>query len=261
MLITSRANTQIKQIRHLLHRKEREDTGLFLAEGFHLVREAFATGAAVETLIVAPKLLDREQTAFVHSQAATRTLEVTPEVFSSISPTDGHQGLAAVVQQRWHPLSEVRLGEELAWVVLDRIDHPGSLGTILRTSEGVGGGGAMLVGDTSDPYSPVAVRASLGAIFSQQLARTTFEEFAAWKQANSASVVGTSPAAEADYQSVDYRPPVVLFMGSRLGLTGEEQAICDMMVRVPMVGRVDSHHIAVAAALVLYEIFNRQRTR
>lgn len=261
MLITSRANPQIKQIKRLLLRKRREESGLFLAEGFQLVNEAFAAGAAVETLIVAPELLGPEQTAFLRAHADIRTLEVNPEVFDSLSPRDGHQGLAAVVRQRWSRLSEVQPGEELAWVALDRIDHPGSLGTILRTSDAVGAGGAILIGDTSDPYDPVAVRASLGAVFSQRLVRATLQEFAAWKQARGAFVVGTSPAAEADYRRVEYRPPVVLFLGSRLGLTCEAEAICDMMVGIPMVGRVDSHHIAVAAALVLYQIFNQRRSR
>ena len=261
MLITSRANPHIKQIKRLFHRRERDETGLFFAEGFQLVSEAVAMGAEIETLIVARELLSGEQVQFLESRAAIPRLEVTAKVLNSISPKDGHQGIAAVVRQRWERLENVRLGDELCWVALDRIDHPGSLGTILRVSDSVGGRGVILIGESSDPYDPTAVRASLGAVFSQRLVRTTFDEFAAWKREQGAFVLGTSPEAGTDYQAVEYQPPLVVLMGSRLGLPGEEQAICDMMVRIPMVGRVDSHHVAVAVALVLYEVFDQQRAR
>ena len=261
MLITSRANPHIKQVKRLFHRRERDESGLFFAEGFQLVSEAVAMGAEVETLIIAPELLGADQLAFARSQSRPRLLEVAAEVLNSISPKDGHQGIAAVVRQRWSRLSDVQLGDEPAWVALDRVGHPGSLGTILRVSDSVGGGGVILIGDSSDPYDPTAVRASLGAVFSQQLVRTTFEGFAAWKRERQAFVVGTSPRGGVDYHGVKYPRPIVLFLGSRLGLSTDEQAICDMMVRVPMVGHTDSHHVAVAAALVLYEMFNQQRDR
>ena len=261
MLITSRANPHIKQIKLLFHRRDREETGLFFAEGFQLISEAFATEAEIETLIVARELLSGEQEAFVDDHRETPRLEVTAEVLNSISPRDGHQGIAAVVKQRWESLDNVRLGNELAWVALDRIGHPGSLGTILRVSDSVGGGGVILIGDSSDPHDPVAVRASLGAVFSQRLVRTTLDEFTAWKRRQRARVIGTSPRADAGYREVAYRAPIVLFLGSRLGLSGDEQAICDIMVRIPMAGRVDSHHVAVAAAVILYEALNQQRCR
>jgi len=261
MLITSRANPQIKQIKRLFHRRDRDETGLFFAEGMQLVSEAAAMGAEIETLVLARELLSAEHAAFADSHPDIPRLEVTAEVLNSISPKDGHQGLAAVIRQRWARLADVHLGDGAIWVALDRIRHPGSLGTILRVSDAVGGKGVILIGDSSDPHDPVAVRASLGAVFSQQLVRTTFEEFAAWKRERGAFVLGTSPQADADYRQVQYRRPLVVLMGSRLGLTGGEQAICDMMVRIPMAGRVDSHHVAVATALVLYEISDQQRDR
>lgn len=260
MPITSRANPQIKQVKRLLRRRERDETGLFFAEGLQLVSEAVAMGVEIETLIVAEELLGDDQRRFLDANRSLPHLDVTAEVLNSISPTDGHQGLAAVMKQRWVSLDSVHLGKELGWVALDRIGHPGSLGTIMRVSDSVGGKGVILIGDSSDPYDLTAVRASLGAVFSQQLVRTTWEEFAAWKQAQGATVVGTSPTAEADYRDARYSRPVVLLMGSRRGLSGEEQSVCDMMVKIPMVGRTDSHHVAVATAIILYEVLNQQRS-
>jgi len=263
MLITSRTNPKIKQIRRLFHRRHRQQAGLFFAEGIHLVQEAIAMQADISLLVLAPELLDEEQArkvAAIQQRARLPALQVTAEVLNSISPQDGHQGIAAVVRQRWERMEEIRLSPQSCWVALDQIRHPGSLGTILRVSDAVGGAGVVLIGDGSDPYDPTAVRASLGAIFSQRLVKTTFPEFAAWRRRQRAFVVGTSPRASVDYQAVSYRSPTVVFMGNdRLGLSPERQAICDILVSIPMIGRCDSHHVAVATGIVLYELFNQRR--
>jgi RNA methyltransferase, TrmH family len=116
------------------------------------------------------------------------------------------------------------------------------------------------LGNSADPYDPSAIRASMGALFSLRLVRTSFDEFAAWKNQHSYPVVGTSDSAAEDYQAIQYRPPLILMMGSeRQGLSPEQQKVCDIMARIPMVGRSDSLNLAVATAVMLYEIFNQRR--
>jgi TrmH family RNA methyltransferase len=145
-------------------------------------------------------------------------------------------------------------------VALDAIQYPGNLGTILRTCDATGAAGVILLGATSDPYDPESVRASVGAIFSLQLARASPAEFAAWKRERGISVAGTSPAAALDYRAAAYAPPVVLLMGcERSGLPPALQALCDVLVRIPMVGRSDSLNLAVATSLMLYEVFRQRR--
>lgn len=264
MLISSRNNPTIKQIRALRERKERERSGLFFAEGLHLVTEAVQVGERIETLIVAPELLASAHGQEIVARArqnGAACLEVTAEVYNTLSMRENFQGIGAVMRQKWERLETVRLGAELCWVALDAVQYPGNLGTILRTCEAVGGGGAILIGNTADPYDPTAVRASTGAVFTQRLVRTSFASFAAWKETQSYVVVGTSPSAVEDYQTVCYRPPVVLYMGcERAGLSQEEQTLCDVMVRIPMVGRTDSLNLAVATGIVLCEIFNQRRS-
>jgi TrmH family RNA methyltransferase len=262
-LISSRANAAIKQIRALQTRKEREQTGLFFVEGIRLVTEAVQVGAAVVQGVVAPDLLKgsvgRATVAALRAQGVP-CLAVTPDVFTSLSGKEGPQGLGAVVRQRWEPLAAAGSGMGLGWVALDAVQDPGNLGTILRTGDAVGAAGVILVGPTTDPYDPAAVRASMGAIFTQRLVRATWAEFAAWKREVDITLTGTSDKAAADYQAVRYRLPLVLFMGSeRQGLSPEQQAACDQMVRIPMVGRSDSLNLAVATSVILYEIFNQQR--
>jgi RNA methyltransferase, TrmH family len=265
MLITSRHNEQVKQIRSLADRRHRSRAGLFLVEGPQLVAEAAEVGAELVALVVAPDLLSEEALhAFelAVEQPAVRLIEVTPAVMESISPRHGSEGLAAVVRQRWQRLADVDPSTAPCWVAVNQIGQPWSIGTIIRITAAVGGGGVILIGDSTDPYETMAVRASLGMVLSQQLVKAGLEEFARWAHLHGCSVVGTSPAGSADYHAIAYHPPVVVFMGSeRIGLSPDQQAVCDTMVRIPMAGRCESHHVAVATGVVLYEIFNQLRAQ
>jgi TrmH family RNA methyltransferase len=262
-LISSRNNPLVKAIRGLGARKQREQTGLFFAEGMHLVAAAAQQGAEIATCVVAPELLISpfgQELAQALAQSGAGYMEVTAEVFLSLASKERAQGIGVVARQRWEPLGRLRPAEQQCWVALDTVQYPGNLGTILRTCDAVGAAGVILLGNTTDPYDPMAVRASLGAIFSQRLARASFAEFADWKRRYGAALVGTSPSAKLDYQAVAYQPPLVLLMGSEpRGLSPEQQALCDIVVTIPMVGCNDSLNLAVATGVVLYEIFNQQR--
>lgn len=262
-MITSPNNPAVKQIRALRQRKMRAETGLFFIEGIRLIGEAVQTGAAITTLVVAPELLTSpfaQELVRTQARNGVNCLEVTAQVFQSLSAREGPQGLAAVVRQRWEDLAQIRLGSELAWVALDAVQDPGNLGTILRTGDAVGCAGVILLDQTTDPYDPAALRASMGAIFAQRLARASFATFADWKRRHGYVVVGAAGAAPRDYQAVAYAPPLVLLMGSeREGLSAEQQTICDLTVSLPMVGRSDSLNLAVATGVLLYEVFNQRR--
>ena len=193
-------------------------------------------------------------------RAGVPCLEVAANVFETLSIKEGPQGLAAVLRQRWESLDHVRLGNELCWIALDAVADPGNLGTILRTADAVGAGGVILIGNSTDPYDPAALRGSMGAIFVKRLVRATWDELNEWKRWHSYPVVGTSDKASIDYQAYRYPTPLVLLMGSeRQGLSPEQQAACDAMVSIPMAGRSDSLNLAVATGVVLYEIFNQHR--
>jgi TrmH family RNA methyltransferase len=260
VLITSRQNPRVKEVRALLSRKERDRSGLFFIDGFQAVAEAIRLRAGLELLIVAPERLPG---AWAHDLVAGRRnaglpcLEVSGEVFDTLAAKGG-QGIGAVVRQCWEPLDRLRPADDLCWVALADVQYPGNLGTILRTADAVGASGVILLGQTTDPYDPLAVRASLGTILSQRLVRTSLDEFAAWKRRHGVAVVGAAPTAPTDYRAAAYPAPVVLLMGGeRRGLSPEQEALCDALVRIPMVGRRDSLNLAIAAGLMLYEVFRR----
>jgi TrmH family RNA methyltransferase len=184
-MITSLRNPHVQRIRSLRARKAREHTGLCFVEGIYLVAAAVQLQADIQMVVVAPQLV---RSRFGHAivQMACRRgipcLEVTPAVFASFAVKDGAQGIGAVVRQRWHVLEHMSPVDDLCWVVLDAVQYPGNLGTILRTCDAVGGAGLVMIGPATDPYDPAAVRASMGAVFSQRLVRASREELAAWKR-------------------------------------------------------------------------------
>lgn len=263
--ITSTANPKVKALRKLRDRKERAQSGLFTIEGLRIVGEALQQGAEVDTLVAAPELLNSEFGEDLLREAAGRgvpVMEVGAAVFESFSLKEGPQGIAAVVRQRWTPLEDITPAAGDLWVALDAVADPGNLGTILRTADATGARGVILLDHSTDPYDPTAIRASMGAIFTQRLARATFDEFVAWKTRQSIALVGTSDKARQDYHTCVYPDPMVLLMGSeRMGLQERALHACDLLVAMPMLGSSDSLNLAVATGVTLYEILNQRRDR
>jgi RNA methyltransferase, TrmH family len=262
-MITSTSNSLIKTIRRLADRKERVKTGLFLVEGLRIVGEAVQLKADIRELIYSPDLLRSEFGNSIIAQLALSPcpiLEVSGEVFRSISTKQGPQGIAAVISQNSIPLKQVFLNPGDLWVALDSIQDPGNLGTILRTLDAVGGKGVILLDESTDFYDPATVRGSMGSIFSMALVRSNLADFSEWKVANHIPVIGTAGGSEKDYRLVRYPDPMVLLMGSeRLGLQEQHYRICDQVVKIAMAGRSDSLNLAVATGVVLYEVFYQRR--
>jgi TrmH family RNA methyltransferase len=261
--IDRRNHPTIKHIRRLQARTERERTGRYYIEGVRFVAHAVQQHVPIDSLVVCPSLLVHpfaQKLVRRLRKAGVPTLEVTPGVLHSLALVDDPQGMGAVVRQRWLPPEHMRPDQGLCWIAVETVQSPGNLGTILRTSEAVGGAGLILIGDGVDPYDPATVRASMAALFGQQFVRMPAPEFAAWKARHGWLLVGTAPSAAVDYRQVAYRAPTVLLLGGeRKGLPPELQALCDVMVHIPMVGQSDSLNVAVAAGVLLYELFNQRR--
>lgn len=265
MFISSRANPLIKQIRLLRQRKFRDQTGLFYVEGIRLVVEAIKTGAEIENLLVAPALLtSRYAQEFLETNPIylNRTVEVSEEVFKSFALKDNPQGLAAIVKSKWPGLSEVEQQFSPVWLALNEIQDPGNLGAIIRTADAVGISGLILIGNCTDPYDPVSIRASMGAIFTQRFIKMSFEELTEWANRKNYMLIGAKGDAKINYRVASYIPPLILLMGSEQhGLSSDQQAACDLLVSIPMIGRSDSLNLAIATSIILYEIFAQQNSR
>jgi TrmH family RNA methyltransferase len=258
-------NASVAAIARLVtDREERQRTGLFYTEGMRFVAQALNNRfAKVETVVVSTELLTNlygRRLLGTLKEQQVPVLEVTPDVFHSLSVAEEPQGIGAVVRQRWQRMARVPPDAGLCWLALDVVRSPGNLGTILRTMDAVGGAGLILLGDTIDPYAPKVIRATMGALFTQRFVRTSEAEFALWRARHGVTLVGTSPRAAVDYTVLHYPERLVLWMGGeRKGLSDGQMTICDHTVRIPMVGRTDSLNLATATGVVLYEVFNQRR--
>ena len=255
-LITSLTNPTVKAVRGLHMRKEREESGLFLAEGLKIVIEAIDLGHAPHILMYGPDAAAHPllQRAVQTTRAADgEVIEVNREVLEKVSRRDNPQAVVAVFRQAYTPLADIRPDDAPCWVALQAVRDPGNLGTIVRTADAAGCGGVILVGDCTDPYSVEAVRATMGSVFAVKIAKASVEEFLAWRRTWPGSVVGTLLSASADYRSAEYRRPTMILMGNeQQGLPPDLAAACDVNVKIPMRGRADSLNLSVATGIMIY---------
>lgn len=254
--ITSLTNDTVKAVRALHMRKERESTGLFLAEGLKFIGEALDQGRTPKTLLVGMEarphaLLDRARAETL--AAGGEIVVVTHPILEKTSRRENPQTVLAVFEQQYTPLEALTPQSAPCWVALEQVRDPGNLGTIIRTADAAGCGGVILIGDCVDPFSVEAVRATMGSVFAVKIVRATPAEFLAWRQGWPGSVVGTRLDATTDYRSAALQRPSLILMGNeQAGLTDELAAACDVNVKIPMRGRADSLNLAIATGIMVY---------
>ena len=227
-MIRSPHNEKLKRIRKLRGRRERERTGLFLAEGEDLVGAAEAAGAEPALMLVAGE-------------------DVDPQLLAEVSTLGSGTRVIGVYRQRWSPP-----GGELS-VYLHGVGDPGNVGTIIRAADALCDGSVVLGPGCADPYSPKAVRASMGSLFTRPPARAELSELAGAKLA-------LDGRAAASLAEVELEPPLVVCLGAeRSGLPDEVVAQAAATARIPMrSGGPESLNVAIAAAVALYELGRRR---
>lgn len=257
--IASLSNPLIKTLKGLHQKKVRAETGLFLAEGARLALEAADLGVWPEILVYAPAALERGPVRVLVDKAESRrvrVIETSEAALAQISKRDNPQTVLGAYKQQLCDLDSME-GDTL--VALQGVRDPGNLGTILRTSDSAGASGVVLVGESCDPFSVEAVRASMGSLFAVKLARASFAELLAYKKTRGAALIGASLKGHALAEA--YKPPahaIVLMGNEQSGLSGEMEAACDRLVKLPMRGRADSLNLAVATALMVYDLWRRR---
>jgi TrmH family RNA methyltransferase len=254
--VTSLTNPTVKAVRALHLRKERDATGLFVAEGLKTVTEGVELGRPPRILLRGGDDHPLLRKAIAATEAAGgEVIEVTQDILAKVSRRDNPQAVVGVFEQVFRPLETLEPLAARCWVALHRVRDPGNLGTIIRTADAAGCGGVILVGECCDPYSVEAVRATMGSIFHVTLSRASRGEFAALRARWGGTVVGTHLSGAADYRQATYRPPVLLVMGNeQAGLTPAIAELCDTLVKIPMAGKADSLNLAVATGVMLFEI-------
>ena len=260
--ITAFSNPLVKQVRGLRDKKNRKRERLFMAEGLRILTEARDAGYLPRILFYGAStrhtLLDR-LIAEVEA-AGGEAIETNADILHKMSGKDNPQIVLGVYEEFATDLEAVDRNEAGLWIVAQALRDPGNLGTILRTGDAVGAGGLILVDDCVDPFSVEAVRASMGALFTQRIAAADWPTFVTWLRSGDGALIGTSLKATQNYQEPGYgRPSFILVGNEAQGLPEAYEAECDTLVKIPMLGKADSLNAAVATAVMAYEVLNQWR--
>jgi TrmH family RNA methyltransferase len=263
--ITSSANPRIKELVRLRTRRERDRSGLFLIEGYRELSRALAGGVRPATLYCCPALyLGGNEDALVEQARRTgaEVLTVAEAPFRKASYRDRPEGLLAVARQFPTDLEPLDPGTDPLFLVVEGIEKPGNLGTMLRTAEAAGAAAVIVCDPTTDPFNPNVVRASLGTLFSLPLAMADTPTTLAWLRRRGVRTVATTPSATLAHWEADLTGPVAVAVGSeQYGLSDSWIEAADQRVLIPMPGSVDSLNAAMAAGIVLFEAVRQRRSR
>jgi RNA methyltransferase, TrmH family len=261
--ITGFSNPLLKEVRGLREKKLRKRAGLFLAEGLRIMTEAREAGFLPEMLF---RVKDRDVHALEIAlesdvlAAGGDVIETSADIMAKLSGKDNAQAVVGVYRDHATELDTIDRAEKPIWLVAHAMRDPGNLGTMLRTGDAIGAGGLILVDDCTDPFSVEAVRASMGAIFTQKVVQCRWEEFLPWLRSGTGQLVGTSLQTEVDYQAARYDAPCFILTGNEAqGLPDDYEAQCDLLVKMPMRGKADSLNAAIATAVMGYEVLNQFR--
>ncbi|MCW2276762.1 TrmH family RNA methyltransferase [Heliophilum fasciatum] len=269
-VITSVQNIRVQRAKDLNRKKGRVLAGQFLLEGVRLVEEALASGIPLHEGFYSERLLNSERGQQLYRQLRTGGVDmvlVTDRVLQAISETEQCQGIVMIADLPRYQWQEVcqKAGEKAAalLLIIDGVQDPGNLGTMLRTAEAAGVQAVLLTAGTVDPFNPKVIRAAMGSVFRLPLASAPSSDELRQVLADQGMAVFVADAhGERRYDQADWTvPKMALVVGSEargpepLWLEGASE-----IVRIPLCAPVESLNAAIASALLLFEAAKQRRT-
>lgn len=262
--ITSVANSRIKRLVKLRDRRERDESGVFLIEGFRELTRAVDGGLAVNEIYFCPELFlgDNEEPLIERAVAGgAEPIEVASPVFHKISYRDRPEGLIGLADQFPATLEGLEPSSNPLILVVESIEKPGNLGTMLRTAEAAGVDAVIVCEPTTDLFNPNVVRASLGCLFLVPLAVSSTPEAIRWLAERGIHTLAATPSAATSTWHADFRGPSAIAIGSeQYGLTNTWLQQAGEQIRIPIRGQVDSLNAAMAAGVLLFEAVRQRST-
>ena len=261
--ITSLQNPRVKQLVKLRDRRPRDDAGVFLIEGYREIRRALERRVPLRELYYAPEWFLGENEPSLLAAArdgGAELFELSKDAFAKVAYRERPDGLIALAPQWRRSLEDLVLPATPLLLVVEAIEKPGNLGTILRSADAAGCDAVIVCDPVTDIFNPNVVRASTGVLFSVPLVVADTERVAEWLREHEIRAVATTPAAKAVYSDEDLRGSVAIIMGSeQYGLSEYWLRRADVLVRIPMAGQADSLNVAMATLITVFEAV-RQRS-
>jgi TrmH family RNA methyltransferase len=258
-VLSSTKNPTIKHLRSLMtDRKDRRRERLFVVEGVRLAEEALRSQVEIVTALYNPEQLattERGQALLEAVSTLANAHAATPEVLAAVSDTVTPQGIVAAV--RWPELKPTGRGVQL---VLDALQDPGNVGTLLRTAEATGVSQVVCVAGTADVYSPKVVRSAMGAHFRLPIVQDVHWDDTPTLLIDADHVFAAVASATMPYYAADWRQPSALIVGNEAnGVSEQGLAVATKQITIPMVGSVESLNAAVAGSVILFEALRQRK--
>lgn len=261
--ISSLQNVKIKDLIRLRKRSERDETSLFLIEGYRELSNATLASLQFTSLFICPELFlgTNERTLIAKlEKLGAEVFVCKPNVFEKISYRDRPDGLLGIAKQMRKTLSDLHVDKKDALLLIAQsIEKPGNLGTILRSCDAVNCDGVISCDPCTDIYNPNVVRASIGTLFTRPIVETTTAETIAFLKKHHFKICSATPRAEIEFTKADLTGKVAIVVGTeQVGLTQTWLDLADTNVRIPMLGVADSLNVATATTLLLYEVLRQK---
>ena len=247
MLITSKDNSKIKEIKKLKEKKYRKTA--FTVEGIKMLKEAISEKAEIDTIIIRE---DTELDFKLDSELEKKVIHVTKNVFETISDVVSPQGVLVVINKK---IDDNKISKHADYILaLDGIQDPGNLGTIIRTADSANIKQILVSKDTVDSYSPKVVRSTMGAIYRvkiiecEDLAKTLKS-----LQTTGFEIVTTDLHTDKSIYDMNYNKKIVVIGNEANGVTPEIRELSNYRVKIPMLGKTESLNAAVATGIMIYE--------
>lgn len=264
--IESRENSIIKQCIRLASKKHRDKEGLYLIEGPNLVEEAMKNGADIRAILMSEGF-DAEESFNGEGFDAEQSCEgadiylLGDRLFSKVSLTETPQGIMAIVAKPKHDNEDAlakaltERGEDANVLVLDKVQDPGNIGTMIRTADAAGYGAVILIKGSGDCYSPKVVRSAAGSLFRVPIIYVdTYEELEGLLRKLGKKIVATGFDTDKFYYDIDMTRNIALVIGNEgNGISKQLFEMADEIVKIPMHGNIESLNAAVAAGILMYE--------
>ncbi len=271
-IITSGQNPKIKALLELQEKsRARREKGLFIVEGQRELDHCLAAGFVPDTIFICPEIYSchperRPEPAEGRSEGSSfagegyKVFHVSKNVYEKIAYREGTEGIIAEMKYKDRRLEDIKLSENPLIVVLESVEKPGNLGAVLRSADAAGADAVIICDPLTDLYNPNLIRASIGAIFSRQVAAATSEETISWLKANNIQILTAQLQDSSLYYDTPMTGPTAIVMGTEsTGLTDIWRKAADKHIRIPMLGALDSLNVSVSAAILLFEAV-RQRS-
>lgn len=253
MVITSKENENIKHIRKLKEKKYRSEYGEYVIEGIKLIKEAINEKLDIKEIVVCDNCVKTEEISqdILYEVAKYDCIYVDEKVFQSISDVQKPQGILAVINKKSE--KEINYNEEVI-VVLDNLQDPGNLGTIIRTVDSCGLSQIVVSSKSGDVYNPKVVRSTMGAIFRVNIIESeNLVETLKNIKKHKFKIITTALDTDKSMYDIDYKKTAIIIGNEANGVSKEVQEISDKKIKIPMLGKTESLNAAVATGIILYE--------